>query len=62
MSWRHQPRVRALLQETLGASFLPRLWRAGVEPSRGRALRRPLLLATHELTRRADTLSEKIAA
>ena len=34
MQWRHQPRVRTLIQETLGASFLPRLWRSGVEPSR----------------------------
>ena len=62
MGWRYQPRVRALIQETLGASFLPRLWRTGVEPSLGRSLRRPLLLATHELTRRADALSEMIAA
>jgi hypothetical protein len=62
MGWRNQPRVRALLQETLGASFLPRLWRSGVEPALGRALRRPLLLATHELARRADSLAEKLAA
>ena len=62
MGWRHLPRVRVLIQETLGASFLPRLWRTGVDPSLGRALRRPLLLATHELTRRADTLAERIAA
>jgi hypothetical protein len=62
MGWRHQIRTRTLLQETLGASFLPRLWRSPLQPSLGRALRRPLLLATHELTRRADALAEMIAA
>jgi hypothetical protein len=62
MRWRHQPRVRTLIQETLGASFLPRLWRTGIEGAAARALRRPLLLATHEITRRADVLSEVIAA
>ena len=62
MSWRYQVRTRALVQETLGASFLPRLWREPLQPSLGRALRRPLLLATHELTRRADALAEALVA
>jgi hypothetical protein len=62
LRWRYQPRVRTLIQETLGASFLPRLWRAGVAPAAGRGLGGPLLLATHALTRRADALSEMIAA
>jgi hypothetical protein len=62
MGWRHRPRVRALIQETLGASFLPRLWRAGVETSPGPALRRPLLVATHEVTRRAAALTDVLGA
>jgi hypothetical protein len=57
MAWRHDPRLRVLLQEGLGASFLPRLWRVGVDPSLGRALWRPLMLATHELVGQADALA-----
>jgi hypothetical protein len=57
LGWRHDPRVRILLQECLGVSFLPRFWRTGVDLSLGPALWRPLLLATHELTAQAGTLA-----
>jgi hypothetical protein len=57
LSWRHDRRTRLLVQECLGASFLPRFWRIGVDLSLGPALWRPLLLATDELTAQADTLT-----
>jgi hypothetical protein len=56
MAWRDDIRVRLFAQECLGLSFLPRLWRSGVDPSLGHALWRPLMLATHELVRQADAL------
>jgi hypothetical protein len=62
IGWRQDPRVRALIQEALGASFLPRFWRIGIDLSLGDALWRPLLLATHELTAQADALSSAVAA
>ena len=62
MGWRQDPRVRVLLQECLGASFLPRFWRCGIDPSLGDALWRPLLLATHEVTAQAGTLAATAAA
>lgn len=62
LSWRQDPRVRVLLQECLGVSFLPRFWRLGIDLSLGAALWRPLLLATHELTAQADALSTTVAA
>jgi len=57
LSWRDVPRLRILVQECLGASFVPRLWRIGVDLSLGRALWRPLMLGTHELVRQADALA-----
>jgi len=57
MRWREDRRVRVLLQESLGVSFLPRLWRIGIARSVGGALWRPLLLATHELIGQARALS-----
>ena len=62
MRWRHDPRVRTLLQESLGVSFLPRLWRIGIDHAIGAALWRPLLLAMHELMAQADALSSEAAA
>ncbi len=56
-AWRDDAQVRLSVQETLGAAFLPRLWRIGIDPLLGEALWRPLLLATHELVAQADTLS-----
>ncbi|MBI2188337.1 MAG: DUF115 domain-containing protein [Acidobacteria bacterium] len=62
MSWRDDARVRILLQESLGVSFLPRFWRIGIAPSVGAALWRPLLLATHEMMAQAGALSSELAA
>jgi hypothetical protein len=61
MSWRHDARVRLLVQQTLGAAFLSRLWRLEVEPTLGHSAWRPLLLATHELVAQADALAGAIA-
>jgi hypothetical protein len=61
VAWRHEPRLRVLLQECLGVSFLPRFWRIGIDRSLGLALWRPLMLATHELTAQADALSHAVA-
>lgn len=62
LGWRQDPRVRVLIQESLGASFLPRFWRSGIDLSLGDALWRPLLLATHELVGQADALTGAVAA
>ena len=56
MAWRNDPGIRVFAQECLGLSFLPRLWRSGVDLSLNHALWRPLMLATHELVRQADAL------
>lgn len=62
IAWREDPRVRVLVQEALGASILPRLWRAAGQES-GRAARRPQAVrAVRELARQADTLSGMAAA
>jgi hypothetical protein len=60
MSWRHEPRVRTLVQECLGGSFLPRLWRKGLDDSSGRTLVRPLQLAMREVVGGADALAAAI--
>lgn len=60
LSWRAVPRLRVLVQECLGASFVPRLWRSGVDLSLGRALWRPLMLGTHELVRQAGALAVQV--
>jgi len=57
IDWRSNSRTRVLVQDDLGASFLPRLWRLGIDPSLGSALWRPVLLATHELIHQADALA-----
>jgi hypothetical protein len=56
MAWKDDTRIRVFAQECLGLSFLPRLWRSGIDPSLGHALWRPLMLATHEFVRQADAL------
>jgi hypothetical protein len=59
--WSRNARTRVLLQECLGAAFLPRLWRIGIDTSLGDALWRPLLLATDEIVSQADTLAATLA-
>lgn len=58
LGWRADRDLRVLLQECLGLSFLPRLWRSGVDLGMGPALWRPLALATHEMVGQADRLRE----
>ena len=55
--WGADPSIRWALQRALGLTFLPRLWRTGIDLSLGGALWRPLMLATHELVRQADALA-----
>jgi hypothetical protein len=50
------PRIRADVQEGLGASFLPRYWRTAPERSRGPSLWRAVALASHELVQQHRTL------
>jgi hypothetical protein len=57
MAWSGETDVRLFAQECLGLSFLPRLWRTGIDLSLGRALWRPLMLATHEMVRQAEGLA-----
>jgi hypothetical protein len=54
IGWREQPRLRVLLQESLGVSLLPRLWRLGPDQAFGRSRR--VRLALSEITRQADAL------
>jgi hypothetical protein len=57
--------VRTCIQDGLGVSFLPRLWRTGVDLSLGRSLWRPVVLAMHELVgqaKRLDALTKRMAA
>jgi hypothetical protein len=56
MSWRDDHFLRVACQDVLGLSFLPRLWRSGIDRSLGPALWRPLVLALHEMVGQADRL------
>ena len=63
----HDAALRARLQDDLGLSFLPRLWRRGLASSiemgsGAHDLWRPLLLATHELVSQADRLAAEVGA
>jgi hypothetical protein len=57
LDWGHDLTLRVALQEGLGLAFLPRLWRTGVSPDLGDAVRRPLVLACHELVGQAERLA-----
>jgi hypothetical protein len=59
-SWQQDRQVRLDLQETLGLSFLPRLWRYGMDLSLGPALWRPLTLAAHELVNQSNQLAAAV--
>jgi hypothetical protein len=59
-SWYGDRRVRVDLQETLGLSFLPRLWRFGIDLSLGPRLWRPLVLAAHELVNQSSRLAAEV--
>jgi hypothetical protein len=55
IGWHEHPRLRVLLQESLGVSLLPRLWRLGADQSSGRSRR--VRLALSEITRQADAFA-----
>jgi hypothetical protein len=55
IAWREQPRLRVLLQESLGVSLLPRLWRLGADQSTGRSRR--VRLALSEIVAQADAFA-----
>jgi hypothetical protein len=62
MAWKNNRTLRIDLQEGLGLSFLPRLWRSGLSPQLGSTLWRPLVLASHELVRQADALQAEVGS
>jgi hypothetical protein len=65
LSWSGDFSLRVDLQEGLGLSFLPRLWRTGVDLTLGHALWRPIVLGTHELigqAARLDAATGQVAA
>jgi hypothetical protein len=61
LSWRTDPSVRVAIQETLGISFLPRLWRMNTAAaSLDESAWRPVLLAAHEFVTQADRLTSAV--
>lgn len=61
LSWRMDPDVRASIQETLGVSFLPRLWRLTTDPaSLDESAWRPVLLAAHEFVTQSERLKDAV--
>jgi len=62
LSWGEDRALRIDLQEGLGLSFLPRLWRSGVSARIGGAAWRPVALAAHELVGQAEALAADLAA
>jgi hypothetical protein len=60
LAWGDDPQCRVDLQDSMGVTLLPRLWRTGIDVSLGAALWRPLMLATHELTGQADRLDARL--
>jgi hypothetical protein len=64
LSWANDMDLRIDLQERFGLSFLPRLWRTGIDVSLERTLWRPVVLGTHELVgqaQRLDAIVERAA-
>jgi len=62
LSWSADEKLRVAIQELLGCSFLPRLWRTGIDLDLGPALWRPLVLAAHEILGQADRLQRVAGA
>jgi hypothetical protein len=62
LAWRDDRALRIDLQEGLGLSFLPRLWRSGISARLGDTAWRPVALAAHELVGQADALAAELAA
>jgi hypothetical protein len=55
-SWGADAALRTTLQEMLGVTFLPRIWRAGIDLEHPERLWRPVILAVHELVAQVDRL------
>jgi hypothetical protein len=63
LEWGRDRQLRIDIQETLGVSFLPRLWRSGIDiAGLDRAIWRPVLLAAHEMVGQADALRRHVDA
>jgi hypothetical protein len=65
LSWSRDVDLRIDLQEGLGLSFLPRLWRTGIDVTLGQRLWRPIVLGAHEMVAQAgrlDAIVERVAA
>lgn len=60
MAWSQNATLRAVFQETLSLSVLPRLWRNGMGVE-GSELWRPIVLAMHELVHQAEKLQSRLA-
>jgi len=58
--WRQNAQVRIALQDTMGLSILPRLWRTGVRGQHSAQLSQTLLLATDEIVRQAEKLETRL--
>lgn len=52
--------MRVDLQDTLGLSFLPRLWRTPPDPTIGPQLWRPVALAANEIVRQHESLGRRL--
>lgn len=61
MTWRYDLQLRQQLQEGLALSFLPRLWRTGIDLSDNRRLWRPVLLCLSEVVMQYDRLHQVLA-
>jgi hypothetical protein len=61
LAWGADPVIRASVQEGLGLSFLPRLWRTGISMDPAIRPWRPLVLALHELLEQADRLTRAVS-
>jgi hypothetical protein len=60
LAWGQTAPVRIGMQDTMGLSILPRLWRTGVDMDLGIRLWHPLLMATDELVRQAAKLEARL--
>lgn len=61
LAWRVDQSLRVVLQDTLGLSVLPRLWRGSIDMGLGIELWRPIVLAAHELLHQADKLESRLS-
>jgi hypothetical protein len=60
LAWGADPVIRTSVQDGLGLSFLPRLWRSGISMDPAIRPWRPLVLALHELLEQAERLDQAL--